>query len=66
MTLTLDERIARDLKEIAHRFGKPFRQVVNETLRAGLRAQKKLRYRLEPASLGQPLPGSSRRESESR
>ena len=59
-TLTIDERLARDLKEIAHRSGKPFKQVVNETLHAGLSAQKAppaRRYRLKPASLGQPLPG---------
>ena len=61
MTLTIDERLARDLKEIAHRSGKPFEQVVNETLCAALRARKSRprarRYRLKPASLGQPLPG---------
>lgn len=60
-TLTIDERLARDLKEIAHRSGKPFKQVVNETLHAGLSAGKAprraRRYRLKPASLGQPLPG---------
>jgi len=60
-TLTIDERIARDLKEIAHRSGKPFKQVVNETLHAGLDARKSARrprrYRLEPSSLGDPLPG---------
>jgi hypothetical protein len=60
-TLTLDERLARDLKEIAHRSGKPFKQVVNETLHAGLNARKAApkarRYRLKPSSLGQPLPG---------
>lgn len=60
-TLTIDEGLARDLKEIAHRSGKPFKQVVNETLHAGLSARKTTRrarrYRLEPASLGQPLPG---------
>jgi len=60
-TLTIDERLARDLKEIAHRSGKPFKQVVNETLHAGLSARKTApaprRYRLKTASLGQPLPG---------
>src|SRR6478672_7541789 len=30
-TLTLDERIAKALKSIAHQSGKPFEQVVNET-----------------------------------
>ncbi len=60
-TLTIDERLARDLTEIACRSGKPFEQVVNETLGAGLSARKTprkaRRYRLKPASLGQPLPG---------
>jgi hypothetical protein len=60
-TLTIDERLARHLKEIARRSGKPLKQVVNETLRAGLSAQKAparvSRYRLKPSSLGQPLPG---------
>ena len=60
-TLTIDEHIARDLKEIAHRSGKPFKQVVNETLHAGLIAReaprRARRYRLKPASLGQPLSG---------
>jgi hypothetical protein len=61
ITLTIDERLARDLKEIARRSGKPFEQVVNETLHAGLNARKApriaRRYRLKPVSLGQPLPG---------
>lgn len=57
-TLTIDDRLARDLKEIADRSGKPFKQVVNETLHAGLDAQKSARpYRLKPSSLGNPLPG---------
>ncbi len=60
-TLTLDDRLARDLKEIAHRSGKPFKVVVNEALRAGLAAtqtrRKPKRFRLRPASLGGVLPG---------
>jgi predicted DNA-binding ribbon-helix-helix protein len=55
-TLTIEDRIARDLKQIAHRSGKPFKVVVNETLQAGLAASqerpKAKRYRLRPASLG--------------
>lgn len=55
-TLTLEDRIARDLKEIAHRSGKPFKTVVNETLRAGLAAKQHAprakRYRLRTVSLG--------------
>jgi len=61
ITLTIDEHLARDLKEIAHRSGKAFQQVVNETLHACLNARKTprrpRRYHLEPASLGQPLAG---------
>jgi len=60
ITLTIDERIARHLKEIALRSGKPFKQVVNETLCAGLSADRAphapRRYRLKTSSLGQPLP----------
>ncbi len=59
-TLTIDDRLARDLKEIAHRTGRPFKVVVNETLRAGLSAKQvrsAKRYRVRPASLGQVLPG---------
>ncbi|HVT02219.1 MAG TPA: DUF2191 domain-containing protein [Thermoanaerobaculia bacterium] len=60
-TLTLEDRIARDLKQLAHRSGKPFKTVVNETLQAGLAAKQEIRpkkrYRLGPASLGGVLPG---------
>jgi len=60
-TLTLEDRIARDLKRLAQRSGKPFKVVVNETLVAGLavsgeRAAPK-RYRLRPASLGEVRRG---------
>ena len=60
-TLTIEDRIARDLKQIAHRSGKPFKTVVNETLRAGLMGdqekRKPKRYRLRTASLGEVRPG---------
>ena len=60
-TLTIEDRIARDLKQIAHRSGKPFKVVVNETLQAGLAASqerpKPKRYRLRAASLGGVRPG---------
>jgi hypothetical protein len=55
-TLTIEDRIARDLKEIAHRSGKPFKVVVNETLRAGLAVAgerpKPKKYRIRAVSLG--------------
>lgn len=59
-TLTLDERIAKALKALAHQTGKPFKQVVNETLQKGLaagEARKPRPYRLKPVALGGPLPG---------
>lgn len=60
-TLTLDERLARALKNLAHRTGKSFKQVVNETLRAGLAAgdvpAANRPYTLQPVSLGGARPG---------
>jgi plasmid stability protein len=60
-TLTLDDQLAKALKSAAHRSGKPFKEVVNETLRAGLAAErtrgKPRPYRLKPASLGGVRPG---------
>ena len=58
-TLTIDDHLAHDLKEIAHRSGKPFKVVVNETLRAGLAAKNALPrprpYRVRPVSMGKVL-----------
>lgn len=59
-TLTLDDRIAKALKDRAHRTGKPFKRVVNETLQAGLAAEgarKPQPYRLKPVRLGGVMPG---------
>lgn len=60
-TLTIDDRIARALKAIAHKSGKPFKQILNETLQAGLAASevpaRARPYRVQPASLGGVLPG---------
>jgi predicted DNA-binding ribbon-helix-helix protein len=55
-TLTVDDHLAKELKEIAHRTNKPFKQVVNETLRKGLhpphaRTDSKP-FRLPSVSLG--------------
>jgi hypothetical protein len=58
-TLTLDDELAEELEDVARRAGKPFTEVVNETLRKGLHdagAQSGKPYRLEPVSLG-VLPG---------
>lgn len=55
-TLTIDEPIAAALKEAAHLSGSSFKQVVNESLRAGLATRKSIKatkgYRLKPSSLG--------------
>jgi len=60
-TLTIDDRIAKALKALAHRSGKPFKRVVNDTLQAGLAAgeapAKARPYRVTPVSLGGPMPG---------
>ena len=60
-TLTIDDRIAKALRALVHRSGKPFKRVVNETLQAGLAAgeapAKARRYRIKPVSLGGVVPG---------
>jgi predicted DNA-binding ribbon-helix-helix protein len=39
-TLTLEDDLARRLKDLARREGRPFKEVVNETLRRGLTSQE--------------------------
>lgn len=60
-TLTIDDNIAKTLKEMAHRSGKSYKQVVNETLRSGIAATKVIKkskpYHLKPVSLGKVSPG---------
>jgi hypothetical protein len=59
-TLTLDPDVAADLKRRVRRSGKPFRQILNDAVRAGLRAQDApppRPYRLTPVSTGGVLPG---------
>jgi hypothetical protein len=60
-TLTIDDRIAKALKALAHRSGKPLKRVVNETLEAGLAAAevapRARRYRVRAVSLGGVVPG---------
>ena len=59
-TLTLADDVADALKERALRTRQSFKQVVNDTLRAGLRARKASRtgrYGLKPCSLGGVRPG---------
>ncbi len=59
-TLTIDDTLASELRKRALESGKPFKQVVNETLLTGLQqrvSRKSQAYRLRPASLGKPLAG---------
>jgi hypothetical protein len=59
-TLTLEDDLARALREEARRSGRPLKGIVNETLRAGLAARRSpaaRRYRLTPVSLGGVVPG---------
>lgn len=53
-TLTIDDQLAADLERLALDTNRSFRKVVNDTLRAGLRAGPTPtgRYRLRPARLG--------------
>jgi hypothetical protein len=62
-TLTLDEDVAAKLKAESRRAGRPFRDVVNETLRRGL-AQRRVAgpqepFRITPRDLGRVKPGLS-------
>jgi hypothetical protein len=59
-TLTLDADVAADLKRQVRQSGKPFREVLNDAVRRGLRAKDapaRAPYRLKPVSLGGVLPG---------
>ena len=58
-TLTIEDQIAQALKERAFESGKSFKQVVNETLQAGLESgkPKKRRYRVKPVSMGKARHG---------
>jgi len=62
-TLTLDDRLAKALKNAAVQSGKSFKQLVNETLHAGLMAQRGPRkprsYRLRAVSLGGVMAGAN-------
>ncbi len=44
-TLTLDDDIADKLREAAGKAGRPFKQIVNETLRLGLNAKRTMKPR---------------------
>jgi plasmid stability protein len=62
-TLTLDDDVAAKLKAEARRSGRPFRDVVNEALRAGLMKRRasspRTPFTLTARDLGNLKPGLS-------
>lgn len=62
-TLTLDDDVAAKLKAEVRRVGRPFREVVNETLRQGLVARRgqatREPFTIKPRDLGGVRPGLS-------
>jgi hypothetical protein len=59
-TLTIDDALLRQLRQKALDTGRPFKQVVNDTLRAGLRQAAPPRrepYRCPSFSIGALAPG---------
>jgi hypothetical protein len=60
-TLTLDDDVAAKLKSVARRTGRPFRAVVNDTLRRGLakppRPETLEPFVIQPRELGRRRPG---------
>ena len=56
-TLTIDDEIARRLKEIAYQTGRSFKSVVNDSLRAGIAGKRNVPvakpYCLKPAPMGE-------------
>lgn len=63
ITLTLDDDIAARLQAESRKTGRPFKAVVNESLRAGLvqrpTASKAAPFRVEPLSMGALVPSRS-------
>ena len=57
-TLTIDDMLAKELKEIAHRRGLAFKEVVNRALAAGLKAMRSpvraKRYKATTHAMGEP------------
>jgi hypothetical protein len=62
-TLTLDDDVAAKLKAESRHAGRPFREVVNDTLRRGLAtrrpAGRRQAFRVEARDLGNLKPGLS-------
>jgi hypothetical protein len=62
-TLTLDDDVAAKLKSESRRAGRPFRDIVNETLRRGLASQRttgaRQPFKVKARDLGATRPGLS-------
>jgi hypothetical protein len=62
-TLTLDDDVAANLKTEAQRAGRPFREIVNETLRRGLERRRttaqRRTFKVTARDLGNLKPGLS-------
>ena len=62
-TLTLDDDVAAKLKTESQRAGRPFREVVNETLRRGLESRRataqRRAFEVTARDLGNLKPGLS-------
>jgi len=62
-TLTLDDDVAVKLREESLRAGRPFREIVNETLRRGLVSRRvvaqRQSFRIAARDLGDLKPGLS-------
>jgi hypothetical protein len=62
-TLTLDEDVAAKLKAESRRAGRPFREIVNETLRHGLANRRvtarRQAFKITARDLGNLRPGLS-------
>jgi hypothetical protein len=60
-TLTLDDDVAAKLKAESRRAGRPFREIVNETLRRGLATRRitaqRQPFRITARDLGNLKPG---------
>jgi hypothetical protein len=59
-TVTIDDDVMRDVKEVAHRKGLPFKSLVNQLLRMGLKQvhqpQRRKQFRQRTFSMGTPRP----------
>ena len=62
-TLTLDDDVAAKLKTESQRAGRPFREIVNETLRRGLESRRAIArrgaFKVTARDLGDLKPGVS-------